>query len=100
MAMPPNACGLKKVAPSAAAMNTIPFDIVGFDLDGTLLDTGADLGAALNHALKGAGRAKVPLDEVRSLIGGGGRRMLERALERDGGPSDAETVSRLHRERL
>ena len=75
-------------------MTHFPFDIVGFDLDGTLLDTGLDLGCALNHALEKAGRETVPLDEVRSLIGGGGRRMLERALERDGIADDV-TVERL-----
>jgi phosphoglycolate phosphatase len=78
-------------------MTTFPFDVVGFDLDGTLLDTGADLGAALNMALVEAGRAPVPLSDVRALIGGGGRRMLERALEQDGGLPDDETVSGLHR---
>lgn len=77
-------------------MKQFPFAIVGFDLDGTLVDTAHDLGAALNHALARAGRATVPTDEVRSLIGGGGRRMLERALHRDGGPSDAATLNALH----
>ncbi len=81
----------------AGAMTRFPFDVVGFDLDGTLLDTGADLGAALNVALAEAGRAPVPVSEVRSLIGGGGRRMLERALERDGGLPDKGSVSALHR---
>jgi len=78
----------------ALRMNRFPFDIVGFDLDGTLLDTGDDLGCALNHALERAGHAPVPLEEVRDLIGGGGRRMLERALER-GGVADKDTVDRL-----
>ncbi|MBX9645260.1 MAG: hypothetical protein K2W91_14325 [Novosphingobium sp.] len=50
---------------------TIPFDIVGFDLDGTLLDTSRDLGVALNHALGTIGRPEVPYEEVRNLIGGG-----------------------------
>ena len=31
-------------------MTDFPFDIVGFDLDGTLLDTSGDLTAAVNHA--------------------------------------------------
>ena len=70
-------------------MTDFPFDIVGFDLDGTLLDTHADLGAAVNHALSLAGRPPVPIAEVRALIGGGGRTMLKRALMLTGGvPQD------------
>lgn len=70
-------------------MTAFPFDIVGFDLDGTLLDTHADLAAAVNHALRLAGRLPVPAAEVRALIGGGGRTMLKRALELTGGvPQD------------
>lgn len=77
-------------------MTTIPFDIVGFDLDGTLLDTHEDLAAAVNHALAIAGRSPFPASAVRAMIGGGGRTMLRRALERSGGiPGDAE-FSELH----
>jgi phosphoglycolate phosphatase len=61
------------------------FDIVGFDLDGTLLDTSGDLGAAVNHALGLIGRAPVPLAAVSGLIGGGARLMLRRALALTGG---------------
>jgi phosphoglycolate phosphatase len=64
---------------------TIPFDIVGFDLDGTLLDTSGDLGAAVNHALGLAGRGPVQHSDVSGLIGGGARIMLARALELTGG---------------
>ena len=64
---------------------TIPFDIVGFDLDGTLLDTSGDLGAAVNHALGLVGRDPVPLAAVSGLIGGGARLMLSRALALTGG---------------
>lgn len=70
-------------------MDDFPFDIVGFDLDGTLLDTHADLGAAVNHALERIGRPAVPAAEVRGLIGGGAKKMLERALTLTGGiPED------------
>lgn len=72
-----------------------PFDIVGFDLDGTLLDTSADLGHALNHALRQAGRAEVPMSEVRALIGGGTRQMLGRALALTGDMPDEPEMSRL-----
>lgn len=66
-------------------MERFPFDIVGFDLDGTLLDTAYDLGHALNHALALAGRAPVPLDDVRRYVGGGTRSMLRNALDATGG---------------
>lgn len=65
-------------------MGDFPFDIVGFDLDGTLLDTHQDLGAAVNHALALAGRPARPLGSMRALIGGGAKRMLQRALDEDG----------------
>lgn len=66
-------------------MAYIPFRIVGFDLDGTLVDSALDLVPAVNHALRAAGRPEVSLEVTRSLIGGGARRMLERALEVTGG---------------
>lgn len=69
---------------------TIPFDIVGFDLDGTLLDTSRDLGNALNHALSSIGRPEVPYDQVRNLIGGGSGLMLRRALALTGGDEGVE----------
>lgn len=70
-------------------MSEFPFPIVGFDLDGTLLDTHEDLGAAVNHALALTGRPPVPVAEVRHLIGGGARKMLERALDLTGGIDEA-----------
>ena len=72
-------------------MASLPFQIVGFDLDGTLVDSNRDLAPAINHALATLGRPGVSPDETRKLIGGGARRMLERALEVTGGtvPEDA-----------
>ena len=63
----------------------MPFKIVGFDLDGTLLDTAADLGAAVNHALALVDREPVAPEQVSALIGGGSRMMLARALVLTGG---------------
>ncbi|MGE3692833.1 MAG: HAD hydrolase-like protein [Novosphingobium sp.] len=77
-------------------MTTIPFDMIGFDLDGTLLDTHLDLAAAVNHALSVADRPSVPPSEVRALIGGGGRTMLRRALELTGGV-DEDRFPGLHK---
>lgn len=66
-------------------MSDFPFDIVLFDLDGTLVDSHRDLSPAINHVLRLEGRPAVPEAEVRQMIGGGTGMMLERALERTGG---------------
>lgn len=72
------------------------FDIVGFDLDGTLVDSALDLGPAVNHALALAGRRAATPDEVRHLIGGGARKMLERGLEQTGGLVPEPEFERLY----
>lgn len=79
-------------------MTQFRFDIVGFDLDGTLLDTSGDLGAAVNHALSLIGRDPVPIGKVRDLVGGGARKMLSRALDITGGQTANEEFERLHTE--
>ncbi|MXP14598.1 HAD-IA family hydrolase [Altererythrobacter confluentis] len=71
-------------------MNDIPFDIVGFDLDGTLLDTHRDLGEAVNHALELGGYDRVPVEQIESLIGGGAKIMLKKALDDAGGVTEEE----------
>ena len=81
-------------------MTDFPFQIVGFDLDGTLLDTHGDLAAAVNHALSLEGRPAIPPAEVRDLIGGGARRMLYRALEVTGGAVSEDRFDALHAELL
>jgi phosphoglycolate phosphatase len=67
-----------------------PFQVVGFDLDGTLLDTSADLTGAVNHALGLAGRPLLDVATVRPMIGGGAKRMLEHGLTATGGCDEAE----------
>ena len=71
-------------------MDSFPFRIVGFDLDGTLLDTSGDLAAALNHALASAGRPMLPVERVKPMIGGGARHMLAQGMAATGGCTDAE----------
>ena len=53
------------------------------DLDGTLLDTIPDLAAATNLMLDALDRQPLPLDTVRSFVGKGIPRLVERALVRD-----------------
>jgi len=77
-------------------MSDFPFDTIGFDLDGTLVDTAPDLCRAVNHALAAIGRAPVSEDTTRHLVGGGARAMLARALDRTGGAVDDATFEQLH----
>jgi phosphoglycolate phosphatase len=74
------------------AMTDFPFDLVGFDLDGTLVDSAPDLAAAVNHALSTIDRAPITVDAVRPMMGGGARLMLERALAATGGPGDLDAL--------
>ena len=69
-------------------MSKFPYDIVLFDLDGTLVESHYDLANAVNHALELEGRAPMPAAELRQKIGGGAVRMLKRALEAQGGMVD------------
>ncbi len=69
-------------------MTKFPFDIIGFDLDGTLVDTSGDLTAAVNHVLAGAGRPPVSTELVRQHIGGGAKMMLQQGLGATGGIPD------------
>ncbi|SFP48370.1 HAD-IA family hydrolase [Sphingomonas rubra] len=78
---------------------TSPFDIVGFDMDGTLLDTSGDLAAAVNHALASAGRPPLTVAAIKPMIGGGARHMLAQGMAATGGCDDDE-LDVLHRRLL
>ncbi len=70
-------------------MSDFPFDIVGFDLDGTLIDTSGDLAAAVNHAIGTIGRPPFPAENIQPFVGKGAKVMLERALDASGGHDPA-----------
>lgn len=69
-----------------------PGHAVIFDLDGTLVDTAADLSGAVNRALKAIGRPAVPVEVVKSMIGGGFPNLVNKALEHSGGPLPADQL--------
>lgn len=62
-----------------------------FDLDGTLLNTISDLGAACNYALKKMGFQEHPISAYNFMVGNGVRRLLERAHP----DADSATVDQL-----
>ena len=68
------------------------YELVIFDLDGTLLDTLADLADAANRALREAGFPERSVEEIRTFIGNGVARLIQRATPQD---TDAATVARV-----
>ena len=60
--------------------NIHSYDTYIFDLDGTLLDTLADLAASTNYALRQHGMPEHSVDDVRRFVGNGVRRLMERAV--------------------
>lgn len=56
-----------------------------FDLDGTLVDSARDLQDATNALLAEVGLRPVSLDEVKSMIGDGAAKLVERAVVAAGG---------------
>lgn len=59
------------------------YKAVLFDMDGTLLDTLADMAAAVNHILSVHGYSLRTVEEVRAFVGNGARKLMERALPPD-----------------
>lgn len=73
---------------------------VVFDLDGTLVESVDDIADALNTALAGAGLATFAPADVRLMVGGGARVLVERALTRLGRDGATKTGDRLLRDFL
>ena len=68
--------------------------IAVFDLDGTLLDTLDDLRDSVNHALLAGGMPPRSREEVRSFVGNGIAKLIERSLPQGVSPETAaETLS-------
>jgi len=61
---------------------TIPVSLFIFDLDGTLIDSRADIALAANLMLKEMGFEEIPLNTVVSYIGEGVRLLVARALSK------------------
>lgn len=68
----------------APHMSKFPYQIVGFDLDGTLLDTSPELTAAVNYTLNLAGYPPFTQADVKPMIGLGAKHMLAIGLEKAG----------------
>lgn len=65
-----------------------------FDLDGTLLDTLDDLRSSVNFALDLGGMPSRSREEIRSFVGNGIAKLIERSLPPDCPPDKAEETLR------
>lgn len=71
------------------------YDVVIFDLDGTILNTLDDLANSLNHILEKNNFPIHTKDEVRMFVGNGIRKLIERALPQE---TDAQTQELIYKE--
>ncbi len=56
-----------------------PIGGIVFDLDGTLIDSRADIAAAANHVLGKLGYATLPLETISGYVGDGAKQLITRA---------------------
>lgn len=71
------------------------YELIIFDLDGTIADTCQDITVALNHCLQLEDISLFSVDEVKKMVGEGVRRLIEKALEHKKVPFSEDLVSRL-----
>jgi len=70
-----------------------PTPVLLLDLDGTLVDSLPDLSAALNRLLEELGAEALPAAAVRSMVGDGARKLVERGLAAAALPADLATAT-------
>ncbi|MCH5342560.1 MAG: HAD-IA family hydrolase [Acetatifactor sp.] len=78
-------------------MNPAKYELVIFDMDGTILNMLEDLADSLNHVLELFGYPVRTLDEVKSFVGNGLKKLIERAAPED---VPEETRNQIYREHL
>lgn len=69
-----------------------PYPLVIFDLDGTLVDSAADIAEALNRTLEDQQLPRVPEATVHTWIGDGVRRLVEQAFNAAHHRADLDAV--------
>ena len=71
------------------------YELIVFDMDGTILDTLEDLKNSMNHTLRLHNMPERTLDEIRSFVGNGIRKLIERAVV-SGTPED--NIDKIHKD--
>lgn len=65
-----------------ARPQSVTYDLVSFDLDGTLVDTASEIAEAANRALESHGIARRASAEITRLIGAGTNELMRKLLAR------------------
>lgn len=68
------------------------YQLAIFDLDGTLLDTLEDLADSTNYIMRQYGHPERTLTEVRSFVGNGIRKLLERSAPKSTSPEEIDRM--------
>jgi phosphoglycolate phosphatase len=69
-----------------------PYQLVVFDLDGTLVDSASDIAESVNRTLEEWSLPRVEESVIRGWIGEGARRLLQQALEHSGSALEVDAV--------
>ncbi len=59
----------------------VSVDLIIFDLDGTLVDSTLDIAQTTNYVLQQLNLSPLPVEQIRSFVGDGITRLVERSLE-------------------
>lgn len=78
------------------ALHLSAFDLLLFDLDGTLVDSAPDIAAAVDETLQARGWPTAGVERVRSWVGNGSRKLIERALLFATNRSDEALLDAVH----
>lgn len=81
------------------APTSFAYDLISFDLDGTLIDTADEIAEAANRALETHGLARQPARAITELIGHGGRALIQ-SLHAQAVAENAAVGERLTHEQL
>ncbi len=76
----------------------LKYEAILFDMDGTILNTLEDLTDAVNHVLRGNGESAHTIDEIRSYVGNGMKKLMERAVPGGAGHPDFDRMFAEYRE--
>lgn len=68
------------------------YELIIFDMDGTILDTLEDLHDALNYSLSLFGYEKRSVDDVRRFLGNGIKKLVERAVPENTPAHDIDNI--------